>query len=398
MSAIVVLGQPNLTSSAPGGATTGLSSPSAVAVDPQDHILVADTSNARVQIFDTASSLSAFGSAPLISLGGFSAPTGVSVGPSGDFWVADYNGSAMYHYPAVSALPLANNASDTSFPVIAPHSAFVDPFNNLLVTDGINRLLYFTPQVSYQNAANYSSRPLTAGTIAALYPTVTTNSIAEGTATAPAGQFPLPITLSDTEVTVNGTPLPLYFVSPGQDNVILPQGLPTAGTANLLVVRPSTGQILGAAEIALQTTSPGLFTNPVTGSGQLLAVNFQDSSINGGTHPVTRGQFIILYGTGVGPVANPPADGAASTGQPASDFPLVYIASSGGTTANPLPKFIQCTVNYSGLAPGFAGLWQINVQIPQNAQSGSAVVLELFEKDIPNLDQSSGLTTTIAVN
>jgi uncharacterized protein (TIGR03437 family) len=111
-----------------------------------------------------------------------------------------------------------------------------------------------------------------------------------------------------------------------------------------------------------------------------------------------RGQYIILYGTGVGPVPNPPVDGAASTGQPASDFPQVYIASSGGTTANPLPAFIQCTVNYSGLAPGFAGLWQINVLIPPNAQSGSAVVLKLFENDIPNLDQSSALTTTIAVN
>jgi uncharacterized protein (TIGR03437 family) len=401
MSASIVLGQPNLTGSASSGAATGLNSPRGVAADPEDHILVADAGNARVQIFDQAAHLPNFGASPLISLTGFSLPISVGVGPSGDFWVSDYsagNVGAMIHYPSVSALPLANDASDTSFNVIGPHSGFVDPYNNLLVTDGINRLLYFTPQVSYQNAANYSSRPLAAGTIAALYPTVTTNSIAEGTAVAPAGQFPLPINLSDTQVTVNGTPVPLYFVSPGQDNVIMPQGLPTTGSANLMVVRPSTGQILGAAEIELQSASPGLFTNPAIGSGQLLAVNFQDGSTNGANHPVVRGQFIILYGTGVGPVPNPPADGAASTGQPASDFPLVYIASSGGTTANPLPEYIPCNVTYSGLAPGFAGLWQINVQIPANAQSGSAVVLKLFEQDIPNLDQSSALTTTLAVN
>lgn len=397
MSASVVLGQPNLTGSAPSGAATGLNSPRGVAVDPQDRILVADSSNARVQIFDQADHLSS-SAAPLISLGGFSFPASVGVGPSGDFWVSDSGGGRMYHYPSVPALPLANNASDTSFPVIAPHSGFVDPFNNLLVTDGANRLLYFTPQVSYQNAANYSSRPLAAGTIAALYPTVTTNSIAGGTATAPANQFPLPTKLADTQVTVNGTAVPLYFVSPGQDNIILPQGLPTAGTANLLVVRPSTGQIVGAAEIPLQAASPGLFTNPPIGSGQLLAVNFQDGSTNDATHPVVRGQFIILYGTGVGPVANPPADGAASSGQPAVDLPLVYITSSGGTAANPLPALIPCNVTYSGLAPGFAGLWQINVQIPQNAQSGGAETIKLFEKDIPNLDQSSSLTTTIAVN
>lgn len=397
MSASVVLGQSNFTASVASGATTGLSSPRAVAVDPQDHILVADTANARVQIFDQAAHLSSF-AAPLISLGGFSTPIGVGVGSAGDFWVADYNGSRMYHYPSVSALPLANDASDTSFPVIGPHSAFVDPFNNLLVTDGVNRLLYFTPQVSFQNAANYSSRPLAAGTIAALYPTLTTNSIAGGTSSAPANQFPIPTKLSDTQVTVNGTPVPLYFVSPGQDNIILPQGLPTAGSANLLVTRPSTGQILGAAEIPLQASSPALFTLDASGSGQLLAVNFQDGTTNSGTHPVVRGQYIILYGTGVGPVPNPPADGAAATGQSASDLPQVYIASSGGTAANPLPQYIPCNVTYSGLAPGFAGLWQINVQIPANAQSGTAVVLKLFEDDIPNLDQSSSLTTTIAVN
>lgn len=397
MSASVVLGQSGMNSGTSSSTPAGLNSPRGVAVDPQDRILVADTTNARVQIFDEAGNLSN-DATPLISLTGFSLPTAVSVGPSGDFWVADYNNYRMDHYPAVPNLAVANDASDTSFSVIAPHSGFVDPYNNLIVTDGINRLLYFTPQVSYQNAANYSSRPLAAGTIAALYPTLTTNAIAEGTAVAPANQFPLPTNLSDTEVTVNGTPVPLYFVSPGQDNVILPQLLPTTGSANLLVVRPSTGQILGAAEVELQTSSPGLFTQGAVGSGQLLGVNFQDGTINGPTHPVLRGQYLILYGTGVGPVPNPPADGSAASGQSASDLPQVYIASSGGTAANPLPALIQATVTYSGLAPGFSGLWQINVQIPNNAQSGSAVVIKVYEKDIPNLDQSSSLTTTIAVN
>ena len=394
MSATVVLGQSNMNGSTASSTPAGLSSPRGVAVDQQDRVLVADSSNGRVQIFDQAANLSNFAT-PLISLGGFSLPLSIGMGTAGDFWVADFNASRLVHYPSVPNLPLANDDSDTSFTAIAPHSAFVDPYNNLLVTDGINRVLYFAPQVAYQNAANFSSRPLAAGTVAALYPVLNTNSIANGTAIAPAYQFPLPPMLSDTQVTVNGVPAPLYFVSPGQDNVILPQVLPITGTANLLVIRPSTGQILGAAELALQTTSPGLFTANGTGSGQLAAVNFQDGTINGPTHPVVRGQYLILYGTGVGPVPNPPTDGTAASGQPASDLPQVYVASSGAAT---LPAFIQANVNFSGLAPGFAGIWQINVQIPPNAQSGSAVVIKVYEKDIPNLDQSSALTTTIAVN
>ena len=204
-------------------------------------------------------------------------------------------------------------------------------------------------------------------------------------------------------MTVNGTAVPLYFVSPGQNNIILPQALPSTGSANLLVTRASTGQILGAAEIELASASPGLFTQAALGSGQLLAVNLQDSTVNNAAHPVVRGQFVILYGTGVGPVATPPADGAPATGQAASDFPQVLIRSSGTTTSSTgvvttLPDFIPATVTYSGLAPGYAGLWQINVQIPINAQAGTAVVVRVYEKDIPNLDQNSGLSTTLVVN
>ena len=397
-SATAVLGQFNLISGPTGSGPSGLNSPRGVAVDPQDRVIVADTSNSRVQIYDVAANL-ANGAPALLSITGFfTAPLSPSVGPAGDFWVADSTAGRFLHFPSVPNLPQTNDQPDTSLSVLSPHSGFVDQFNNLWATDGIDRILYFAPQINLTNAANYSTRALAAGTVAALFPTVAADAIAQGTATAPANQFPLPTTLSDTQVTVGGTPIPLLFVSPGQDNVIMPQGLATSGTADLLAVRPSTGQILAGAEVSLAPASPGLFTIGAIGSGPLLAVNVQDSNVNSATDPVVRGQYVILYGTGVGPVASPPADGAAASGQSASDLPQVLIASSGGTTNGvTTPAFIPATVTYSGLAPGFAGLWQINVQIPLNSQSGSAVVVKLYEKTIPNLDQTSTLTTTLAV-
>jgi len=408
MNATVVLGQSNFTSSGAGNGQGALNSPRGVAVDPQDRVLVADTGNARVQVFDVAANL-ANGALALVSLPGLSSPLSVSMASGGDFWVSDVAASsnnwanALRHYPSVPNLPQTGASPDTTLPVLAPHSVFVDPFNNLLVTDGINRILYFVPQINLTNAANYSTRPLTAGTVAALFPTVAADPIAQGTAPAPANQFPLPTTLADTQITVNGTPIPLLYVSPGQDNVILPQALPISGTANLEAIRPSTGQILAGAEVELASASPGLFTQGALGSGPVLAVNVQDSTINSTTHPVIRGQYVILYGTGVGPVPNPPADGSPASGQPASDLPQVLIASSGTTTSSTgvvttLAAFIPATVTYSGLAPGFAGLWQINVLIPLTAQSGNAVVIKVLEKLLPNLDQSSTLTTTLAVN
>ena len=402
MTASVVEGQRDFTSSTSGSAAASLNSPRGVAFDSQDHLLVADTLNSRVQIYGQAANL-ASGATPILSLGNLSSPSSVAVGPAGDFWVTQSGANGLSHYPSVTNLIQLGAASDATLPAIAPHSAFVDSFNNLVVTDGINRLLYFVPQIIPENAATYSQRALSAGTIATLWPAVTTNSVANGSATAPAGQFPLPTTLADTQILVNGIPAPLFFVSPGQDNIILPENLTTGGTANLEAIRPSTGQIIAGAEVSLAAASPGLFTQGALGSGQVIAVNLQDGSVNSATHPAIRGQYVILYGTGVGPVANAPADGMPANGQAASDFPTVLVAST-GTTKNPdgttttLPPFIPATVTYSGLAPGFAGLWQINVQIPQNALSGNSVVIKVLEQDIPNIDQSSSLTTTLAIN
>ncbi len=69
--ATLVIGQPNFTGDAPSGSSSGLSSPRGVAVDSQDHILVADTCNARVQIFDQGTKLPTFSATALTTLGGF---------------------------------------------------------------------------------------------------------------------------------------------------------------------------------------------------------------------------------------------------------------------------------------------------------------------------------------
>jgi uncharacterized protein (TIGR03437 family) len=53
---------------------------------------------------------------------------------------------------------------------------------------------------------------------------------------------------------------------------------------------------------------------------------------------------------------------------------------------------VPAPVGFSGLAPGFVGLWQLNVQIPANAPTGAAVPL------IISSGENVSNTTTIAVN
>ena len=191
---------------------------------------------------------------------------------------------------------------------------------------------------------------------------------------------------------MNGTPAPLFFVSPGQINTVLPNALPTGGSVDVQVVRPSTGQIYGGVELQLASASPALFTGNQAGTGQVIAQNFVDFSLNTAGNPVARGQILILYGTGLGPVQNAPPDGTAATAAtPGPVNPQVLIGSS--------KTFVpDANVQYSGLAPGLVGVWQLNLLIPSDAQTGGSVPLKIFMNSIPNIDPSNtSATTTIAI-
>ena len=374
MSATIVLGQPGFNTSSASAATTGLSTPRGVAVDPADRILVADTANSRVLAFGPVQTL-ANDEAPSFTLtNGLSAPFSIGVSQTGDFWVADSSQNHLLHFASIDNLPINNYKSDATQPAISPRSAFVDPYNNLLVADGINRILYFAPALGVVNAANYiSGRALAPGAFAAIFPAISTNILASGTGTA--SSFPLPTVLGGTQVFVNNIASSLFYVSPGQINLPLSMSLPAGGTVDLQVVAQSTGQIYGGAEVALNSASPGLFTTGGTGTGQVAATN-SDGSINSATNPQVRGNYMTLYGTGQGFVANAPPDGQAATGPVSTAVtPQILIGNAYVPSAN---------IQYSGLAPTLVGVWQINFQVPATAQAGSSVPIVVLMNSIPS--------------
>lgn len=390
MNATLVVGQPSFNATLPRSNALGLNTPYGVAIDSEDRVIVADTANARVQVFDQVENLSNGAAASFSLTSGLSQPVAIGVGPDNGFWVADVSGANhLLHFPSIDMLATENYASDFSQPALSPRAAFTDQYNNLLVCDGINRVLYFAPQVAAVNAANYlSGRPLAPGAFAAIFPSVSTNSIANGTA-AESG-FPLPTVLADTQVLINGTASALFFVSKGQINVPLPLSLPSSGTVNLEVVRQSTGQIYGGAELSLASASPALFTISGTGSGEVAALN-QDNTVNSASNPVARGQIIQLFGTGQGPVANAPPDGTPATGPtPTAVLPQVILGNDYVPAAN---------IAYSGLAPYEVGVWQINVMIPTTTVPGSSVPIQIIMNSIPsgNPANPSQIATTLAI-
>jgi uncharacterized protein (TIGR03437 family) len=390
MSANKVLGSLNFNTFVQGGSNgpPQFNTPRGLAVDPTDRVVVADTGNHRVQIFNSASSINNYDTPPVSITAGLTSPVSVSAYANG-YWVADLGAGALIHYPLFNQLLIGNKASDTSMTAYGPFSVFTDSYANILTCDSANRVLYYAPQITAESAADYSTRALTAGMFASLWPTISTNVIGAGT--APESGFPLPITLADTQVLINNVPAPLYYVSPGQINVELPNGLPGGGTATLQVVRQSTGQIYGGAEIQLAAADPGLFTSNGSGGGPVAAINVVDGSVNSASNPVARGQYISLYGTGEGSVPNAPPDGNPAPGAiPTATQPQVLL----GPTGPNATLLNSANITYSGLAPTLVGVWQINILIPATAPTGS-VPITIYQNSVPSNDvaATAGATT-----
>lgn len=197
------------------------------------------------------------------------------------------------------------------------------------------------------NAASFAAgMPVAPGSLVTVFGNLS------GARTEAAQSPPLPRRLADVEVLVDGEAAPLLFVSPAQINFQMPFSQPV-GQPRLDV------RLAGQARLRTQTTvvtmTPGLF----------VAVN-EDGRLNSAAAPARRGQRLIIYGTGQGEVRPAVPDGEPAPSVPLSVTPWMPDVFIGGKAA---------PVEFSGLAPGWAGLWQINVVIPADAPTGTAVPL-----------------------
>jgi uncharacterized protein (TIGR03437 family) len=84
---------------------------------------------------------------------------------------------------------------------------------------------------------------------------------------------------------------------------------------------------------------------------------------------------VLIFATGLGPVSNRPASGVAASADPLSSTTTLPSVTIGNQAA---------TVSYSGLSPGFVGLYQINVQVPDNALTGNTLPLVLTIGGVPS--------------
>jgi uncharacterized protein (TIGR03437 family) len=213
------------------------------------------------------------------------------------------------------------------------------------------------------NGASFSRDAVVAfGSIASLFGV----RLAPPGALAVATQLPLPVELAGTRVLVNEVAAALFFVSPQQINFLIPPDLP-AGTAQVQVAVISNGVrgLTGIARVAAEV--PGIFTATPGGTGPGAVLN-QDFSLNTATNPAAAGSIIQIFATGLGPVDPPVAAGRPAGSDPPSRTLAAPVVLINGVAADVL---------FSGLAPGFVGLYQVNARVPAATPAGAAVSLQI---------------------
>ncbi len=192
-----------------------------------------------------------------------------------------------------------------------------------------------------------------------------------------ASGFPLPTTLGGVSVTLNGVAARIFYVSPRQINIQLPWP-PPAGSAAILVTTPA-----GASDPAFVDGGEvfGIFTLDGSGCGQGAVLNVASDgsvSVNSPANSASPGDFISVYGTGLGAVFNPPPAGSPALANPLSlalNWSLYSAAFDLPPPTPPTP--LRTRVSWAGRAPGLVGVDQVNVQIPEIAREGCAVPLSI---------------------
>jgi len=211
---------------------------------------------------------------------------------------------------------------------------------------------------SVVNAASHQPGALAPNTIATLYGEelsyVTRALRAEDVRD---GVLPTLLAGSGVRVLVNNIPAHLYYVSPRQVNLLIPANL-TPGAAELRLT--VDGRAGPAVLLRLDAAAPAVFQ---LDGRTVLAVRVDGGELVTPDTPARPGEIVTLYATGLGQTSPPVRPGevarSATALDPAAGF-RVYLDGKEQPAAN---------VPYAGLAPGFAGLYQVNLRVPEDLES-----------------------------
>ena len=182
---------------------------------------------------------------------------------------------------------------------------------------------------------------------------LTGTNLSFDTASAPIssnGGGTLPTQLDGVSVVVGFILAPVVSVSPTQVTFLIPSVL-VAGQTNVVLVRDNLQT--PPSQITLLNAAPGLFV-----VGTLLLAQHPDGSLITPASPAQPGESIVVYGAGFGPTNPRQLDGVIPTVRaPILLLSQLQVLLDG----QPLDS---SGVQYAGITPGLAGVYQIGFTLP----------------------------------
>ena len=225
-----------------------------------------------------------------------------------------------------------------------PDDAFVSKID-------VNAQLPAAALQSVVGAASYRPEAIAPGGLVSLFGAGLASGVAR------AGATPLPNTLIDAVVSFNGVQAPLLYVSPNQINAQVPFEV-APGAVTVSVARWDHSASL---TVTVADAGPGIFTMNTQGDGPGAILHASDLSPVSDASPAHPGEAVAIYCTGLGRLSTPVATGSVPPLPPPQTVlqPQVRVAGR------------PAVVAFSGAAPGYVGLYQVNVEVPADTPAGS---------------------------
>ena len=265
------------------------------------------------------------------------------------FWAASYNGSMIYRFDIETGRTVtAIGTGDTKV-------------GGLAICSASRAVASPAPSISsaqVRNAASFHSG-ISPGTIVTIFGA---NLGARPGEVLLAENAPWPKQIGDTTVAMDGSDVPIYRVLSlnGQEQITVLAPFSLTGKTSVPVSVTTLAGTSAPITVAVKEIQPGVFIIDSAGNGATR--HGADSSVVLPSNPAVRGEDVVTYVTGLGPVDNPPPPGAAASSSTLATTvfpPRVLIAG------------LEADVAFSGLAPGSVGIYQINFKVPITATSGT---------------------------
>lgn len=379
-------GAPGFSGDGGPAAAAALNNPTALATDAAGNLYITDQVNHRIRRVDTGGAIQTVAFNGSSSYGGdggpalsasASFPGSVAVDGAGSLLIVDTLANRVRKVTGGTISTVAGNGaagfSGDNGPAL--QAMFSGPFAIALDSRG---------NTFVGDIANNRIRKIT-GIAAGSSPVVTSAGVTNGasfqTGIAPGGIVTIfgtglgaaagqvivpsaaawPLQLSGISVTMDGVSVPIYRILNlnGQEQLSIQVPFSIAGKTSTAVVVTTPQGSSNAVAVPVLAAQPGIFILDSANAGAVHA----DGSIVTSARPAAAGETVVIYLTGLGTVSNSPA-----AGQPAS------LSVLSQTTVAPQVAIggLSASVAFSGLTPGFIGLYQINAVVPNGVPAGNA--------------------------